>query len=123
MPSLTITWKALIGHPTPPCPICKDLHGHQWVFNVTGEPIPDSLTHPQYGVVWNTTIGSQAHGHQVYNCRCSIIPNVDVSDLKAKIQLMLNMTEEGAQFEVFTRYGQPVGAWRDVSTGQFVSQQ
>jgi hypothetical protein len=87
MTSLTITWNAINDAKT--CPICRDLHGHSWVFAVSDEPMPDSLTHPQYGVVWNTTIGSQAHGHQRFNCRCSIaLTDLNMTDVRTKIDII-----------------------------------
>jgi len=91
MPSISITWDATLDERT--CPICKALHGYTWTFT-TPEPMPDSLVHPQFGVVWNTTVGSQAHGHQRFNCRCSIIPKVDVSNIKEKIEILKTALEQ-----------------------------
>jgi hypothetical protein len=71
--------------------------------------------------VWVSGIGSHAHGHSNFNCRCSIIPDVHVDDLKKKIQQLLEAAEQNLTFEVFTRYGQPVGVYRDVTTGRFAS--
>lgn len=59
--------------------------------------MPNQLTHPTYGVVWNTTIGSQAHGHQRFNCRCSIIPEVDLSDVKQKIEVIKAEVEQAVE--------------------------
>jgi hypothetical protein len=51
--------------------------------------MPDELYHPTYGVVWNKSIGSQAHGHQVYNCRCSIqLTDLNLTDIRTKIDVM-----------------------------------
>lgn len=119
MPSISITWHAMMDERT--CPVCRILHGYTWTF-VTGKDIlGDSLVHPQWGIVWNVAQGSQAHGHEQYNCRCHIESHLDVSDLRAKIQQMLVMAVEGARFEVFVRYGQPVGVYRDIETGRFVA--
>jgi hypothetical protein len=84
MPTITITWDATLDERT--CPICRALHGHTWIYAVTQKPIPDELVHPQYGVVWNKTVGSQAHGHERFNCRCTIPYRIDVSDLKPRIE-------------------------------------
>jgi len=77
--------------------------------------------HPHFGNVWTKTIGSQAHGHHVYNCRCSIIPSIDVEDFKAKIEQLLKAAEQNLRFETFTRYGGTVGVYRDVTSGRFAS--
>ena len=119
MPTISIMWQI---KDNAACPICKDINGHTWVYDVSGPPIPDSLIHPKHGKVWDKFIGSNAHGHEAYHCRCSLIPKIDVRDLQAKVKLMLDMTKEGAEFSLFTRYGKPTGAWRDVSTGRFVAQ-
>ena len=49
----------------------------------------DELIHSQFGVVWNKSIGSQAHGHERFNCRCHIIPQIHAEDLQEKIQLLM----------------------------------
>lgn len=77
--------------------------------------------HPTFGVVWMVGLGSQAHGHTNINCRCDIIPEVHVDDLKAKIEQLLRATEQNLRFEVFTRYGKPVGVYREVETGRFAA--
>ena len=96
------------------------MHGYTWNFNVK-QGVPDWLTHPTFGIVWMTGIGSNAHGHEVYGCRCGIIPEVYVDDLKKKIHQLQQAAEDNLRFEVFTRYGKPVGAFRDVTTGRFTS--
>jgi uncharacterized protein with gpF-like domain len=91
VPSISITWQAHMDERT--CPICQALHGYTWTFTMP-EPMPDQLTHPQYGVVWNTTVGSQAHGHQRFNCRCSIKPEINVKDIKQKLETLKNELEQ-----------------------------
>lgn len=118
MPSVAITWKAKMDERT--CPICRVLNGYKWNFNVK-QNVPDELLHPQFGVVWDVARGSQAHGHERYNCRCTIVPEVHVDDLKAKIEQLLRATEQNLRFEVFTRYGKPVGVYREVETGRFAA--
>ena len=118
MPSTSATWNAILDQRT--CKICKALHGYKWTFPVK-DNVPDWFTHPSFGIVWMTGIGSNAHGHEVYNCRCSIIPDVNVDDLKKKIAQLLQAAEQNLRFEVFTRYGKQVGAYRDVVTGRFAS--
>lgn len=79
------------------CPICQALHGYQWTFT-TPEPLPQELVHPQQGIVWNLAQGSRAHGHQRYNCRCSLeMGEPDLSDVlewakqkKAEIEAIIN---------------------------------
>jgi hypothetical protein len=66
-------------------------------------------------------MGSKAHGHQRFNCRCQLIPHVDVSDLVAKAEQITVLMQESVEYVEFTRYGRTVGAWRDMSTGQFVT--
>ena len=47
-------------------------------------------------IVWNTTVGSQAHGHERFNCRCSITPQIDLSDVKAKLEIIKQEIEASA---------------------------
>ena len=96
------------------------MHGYTWHFDVK-EGVPDFLTHSTFGIVWMTGIGSNAHGHERFNCRCEIVPGVHTKDLKQKIEQLMQAAEQNLRFEVFTRYGQPVGAYRDVSTGRFAA--
>jgi len=96
MPSITITWDATLDMHT--CPICRALHGYSWTFT-TPDPMPDELVHPAYGVVWNKVVGSKAHGHQRFNCRCSIIPRMNVSDVLEQVQLLKQELEMEKRFE------------------------
>jgi hypothetical protein len=70
----------------------SNIDGYTWTFE--GE-VPDSLIHPQYGEVWNITMGSLAHEHQqhkgskyglISNCRCSIEPKFALKDLLEKVK-------------------------------------
>ena len=63
------------------CPICAAINGYEWTFTVPN-PLPTELVHPQFGVVWTLGLGSRAHGHQKYNCRCNVhITNVNIDDV------------------------------------------
>jgi hypothetical protein len=93
MPTVTLTWR--IKDDTA-CPICRALNGY--TFGPYTDP-PDSLIHPAFGEVWNTLLGSMAHDHQfatpstkggttstgkyglISNCRCSVEPRFQLSDL------------------------------------------
>ena len=119
MSKLTITWRAVKDSHT--CPICRDLDGYQWTFITGKDALGDSLVHPSFGVVWNVMQGSQAHGHTSINCRCHIEPKIDVSDLYAAVQRLVDTATEGLKFEIFERYGEPVGVFRDIKTGRFAS--
>jgi len=88
---IAITWNAVMDART--CPICRALNGYTWVFNVTSQPLPDELVHPTYGVVWNKSRGSQAHGHERFNCRCGIKPTIDFSDIYGKVEALQSRAE------------------------------
>jgi len=62
-----------------------------------------------HGYTWNFDVSR----------RCTIVPEVHASDLKAKIEQLLNAAEQNLRFEVFLRYGKPVGVYREISTGRF----
>ena len=80
MPSITIIWNAINDART--CPICRAVHGYAWTFT-TPAPLPQELVHPQYGVIWNLSQGSKAHGHSGHNCRCSLhMGEPDLSDVQ-----------------------------------------
>jgi hypothetical protein len=79
---ITITWHAIMDNNT--CPICVVLNGYTWVFEAGADVLTDGLWHPQFGMVWSLALGSAAHGHQRYNCRCHITPEIDVEDVLAK---------------------------------------
>lgn len=90
MPSVSITWHT--QHDDRVCKICEAIDGYTWAFP---DQVPDSLIHPQWGEVWNTTLGSLAHEHQYHkgskyglisNCRCHIEPHFDLKDLVAKVK-------------------------------------
>ena len=119
MPSINVTWKAVMDEKV--CPICRALNGYTWTFITGKDSMGNSLVHPQFGIVWDVHRGSQAHGHLQYNCRCHIEPQIDIDDLRAKIQQLLDACQEGLRFEVFERYGKPVGVYREISTGRFAA--
>jgi hypothetical protein len=81
MPSVSITWHTM--HDDRVCPVCNAIDGYTWTFTGT---VPNNLTHPVYGEVWNTTLGSMAHAtHKTQvifaDCRCRIEPQFDLADV------------------------------------------
>ena len=105
MATATVTWHT--QHDDRVCPICKDIDGYIWTFNGA---IPDSLIHPKWGEVWNTTTGSLAHEHQLHKgskyeliskCRCEVEGKITslkeeaeaVRKLKNKIKEALGESE------------------------------
>jgi uncharacterized protein with gpF-like domain len=95
----SITWHT--QHDDRVCPICKAIDGYVWTFEGL---VPNSLTHPVYGEVWNTSIGSLAHSHGTKsNCRCHIIPQFDLKDLADKIRELREKIEakcDGMETEI-----------------------
>lgn len=82
MPSVSITWHTSLDNRV--CPVCKALEGYTWTFE---NQVPNSLTHPQFGEVWNTTIGSAAHEKGMHGqCRCHIEPKFDLTDLVERVK-------------------------------------
>jgi hypothetical protein len=77
MVSVTIKWRS--SHDARVCDICQHIDGYEWTFQ---DVIPESLMHPVYGEIWNTTIGSLAHERYQYgkkygllsSCRCHVEP-------------------------------------------------
>jgi hypothetical protein len=56
------------------CPICKAINGYTWTFS--GEPMPNVLVHPQFGVVWDVATGTVDYEFvQIYK-GSFIFPNV-----------------------------------------------
>jgi hypothetical protein len=68
-PSLSYTWVIMDDNA---CRICKAINGYTWTFN--GEPAPNQLVHPVYGIVWDVARGSGAHEHTGTpgKCRCRL---------------------------------------------------
>lgn len=95
MTSITVTWHAHIDART--CKVCRALDGYQWRFTVGVDKMGDGLIHPVYGVVWNTSQGSQAHGHTGINCRCNISAEIDVSSLLKKVEAIKTEIEQSEQ--------------------------
>jgi hypothetical protein len=100
MPTVSITWHTLKdGHPI--CPICKAIDGYTWTFD--GE-VPDSLVHPQYGEIWNVTLGSLAHEIQQHRgskyglmaqCKCNVEPKIiSLKDLADAVRELKNKLKE-----------------------------
>lgn len=85
MAKLILTWRT--AHDERVCPICQALEGYTWIFDTSqGDHLGNELVHPQFSVVWNLSSGSRAHGHVRFNCRCTIIPSFDMSDLRSRIE-------------------------------------
>jgi len=96
MASLSITWHIKDAGA---CPICKALNGYTWVFEAGKDELGGELVHPQFGVVWNLALGSRAHGHERFNCRCHITHKFDLSDVRAKIGKIAEMVKAAAETE------------------------
>ena len=107
MPSISIIWHTQKDDRV--CPVCKAIEGY--IFGPY-EDVPDSLVHPTYGEVWNITIGSLAHEHQVHrgskyglisNCRCHVETKLDVKDLiyllQKKIDEIKNQVAESPDYQ------------------------
>lgn len=103
MAIITITWHAIEDNRT--CKICQAIDGYTWVFDTSkGDVMTDALWHPQYGIVWSLSQGSNAHAHgylsgQTNNCRCTIEEHVNAEDVLAKC-VFLKETIEGTVKEV-----------------------
>ena len=99
MPTITLTWHATLDNKV--CPICKALDGYKWSFTTGKDLMTDSLWHPAYGQVWSLSQGSNAHGHGFgrYNCRCGVTAEIDVSDLKLKVQRIRDNLKAAAEGE------------------------
>ena len=89
-PTVSITWHAVNDART--CPVCQAIDGYTWTFT---DEVPDSLEHPMYGEVWNTSVGSAAHEHFgakmggfPSNCRCHIESEFDLKDIIDKLKLL-----------------------------------
>lgn len=100
MPTLTITWHAVIDNRT--CPTCKALDGHQWVFEA-GKDQFDGTLRVLGWVAWDLAQGSKAHGHQTYNCRCWITYEIDLEDVLAKCIYLRELAQA---------YSEPYIPWR-----------
>lgn len=74
------------------CKTCEALEGYTWAFTDT---VPDSLTHPAFGEVWNTTQGSGAHGHSG-TCRCHLEPVFDLADLLGALKHLRDELKQAA---------------------------
>jgi len=101
MVALSVTWHALMDYRT--CPICMAINGYTWMETIgpgVGTTVSTVqggfrtfLVHPTYGVVWDMQQGSKAHGHERYNCRCHVTAEVDLSDLRRRIEAIYNIVK------------------------------
>ncbi len=62
------------------CPICRDLEGYTWEFEIGKDTMDGTLWHPLHGEVWNVNIGSLAHGHRGF-CRCHLTYEADMNSI------------------------------------------
>ena len=101
MSSISVIWHAIMDDRT--CPVCNAVNGYVWtetigvgvgttVATVQGG-LRTFLVHPMYGVVWDMQQGSKAHGHERYNCRCHVTAEIDLSDLRKRIEVIYNMVK------------------------------
>lgn len=89
MAKLILTWHT--AHDERVCPICQALDGYTWTFDASrGQHLDKNLVHPKFGVVWTLDSGSKAHGHARFNCRCTLIPTFDMSDLRPRIEKLFS---------------------------------
>jgi len=94
MAQIMIEWHAM--HDDKACLICKLLDNYVWVFDTKDNPLDASLTHPQFGVVWDMHGGSMAHGHEdMGSCRCNMTWEIDFSDTKKMIAELREQMVEG----------------------------
>jgi len=84
MASVTITWHIKDNNA---CPICKQMAGYTWTFEVGEHKLNGILEHPASptGIAWTMTEGSRAHGDGG-GCRCSIDYDLDVHDILVRLQ-------------------------------------
>ena len=82
MPSVNITWRIKDAGA---CPICKEIDGWYWEFPAGNGPIQE-LVHPEYGVVWTRSLGSNAHAKHKATCRCHLELEVDYGDILSKVE-------------------------------------
>ena len=75
------------------CRVCKALNGYTWTFVVGKDQFPNMLTFNGQNV-WDVHQGSRAHGHQDFNCRCHITPEIDLQSILEKVQTWKKDLEE-----------------------------
>jgi hypothetical protein len=89
MASLSIIWRTMGDNRV--CPICAAIEGYTWTFETGANTgLPQEISHPVYGVVWNIYLGSEAHGKHNGTCRCHMEPHFDLSELIVKTQALYN---------------------------------
>ena len=86
MPSVTITWHTTGSNV---CPICQQLENHSWTFPIGEGALPNELSDPRFGVVWDISSGSEVHHKNkgLYGeCKCVISAVFDLHDILVKLQ-------------------------------------
>ena len=91
MAFISVTWQSM--HDAKVCPVCRDIDGYTWTFEVGKGELTGQLIHPKHGVVWTIDQGSQAHGHKG-NCRCMLTHELNIQDLIEKTNQILTMIRE-----------------------------
>jgi len=97
MATLTLTWHAIMDRRT--CKTCRALNGYTWVFETGKDMFDGSLRHYLGWIVWDVQRGSQAHGHEQFNCRCRISHEFDLSDVRAKVRRLAEIVRAGVAAE------------------------
>jgi len=95
MPTLTITWHAVMDDRT--CSTCKALNGYTWIFEAGKDMFDGNLRHYLGWVVWDVYRGSQAHGHERFNCRCTISYEIDLEDVLAKCVYLREVAQAASE--------------------------
>ena len=77
------------------CPVCKQMNGYTWVFEVGQNELNGVLEHSASpnGIAWTVAEGSRAHGGGGH-CRCWITYEVDFQDLIVKANQILAEVKE-----------------------------
>lgn len=88
MPSLSITWHTMKDERV--CTVCQALEGYTWTFECGKDSMDGTLFHPSFGVVWNMSEGSAAHGHDSGTCRCHITHDIHLADVIARLTRIRN---------------------------------
>jgi hypothetical protein len=96
MPSLTLKW--VTQGDSNVCPICEALEkGSGWTFELGVDAFPPFLTDPTYGVVYDTQVGSEAHGRHDGSCRCHLAHTFNLKDMVDRSQALLETVKDKYQ--------------------------